>query len=68
MKEYIINENLVGYRLDKALKELIPEYSRAYISKCLEDGKIEEIFYCTDYIFHVSKVFVRVERFTCAQI
>lgn len=40
MKEYIINENLVGYRLDKALKELIPEYSRAYISKCLEDGKI----------------------------
>lgn len=40
MKEYIINENLVGYRLDKALKELIPEYSRVYISKCLEDGKI----------------------------
>ncbi len=40
MKEYIIDENLVGYRLDKALKELIPEYSRAYISKCLEDGKI----------------------------
>lgn len=40
MKEYIINESLVGYRLDKALKELIPEYSRAYIAKCLEEGKI----------------------------
>lgn len=40
MKEFIIDENLVGFRLDKALKELIPEYSRAYISKCLEEGKI----------------------------
>ncbi len=40
MKELTITENLVGYRLDKALKELIPEYSRAYISKCLEEGKI----------------------------
>ena len=33
-----------------------------------EEAEIEEIFYCTDYIFHISKVFVRVERFTVAQI
>lgn len=40
MKKLIIDENNSKMRIDKAIKNLMPEYSRAYISKCMEDEKI----------------------------
>ena len=41
--EFIINETSIesiGIRLDKYLTEKLPEYSRSYIQKLLEDGQI----------------------------
>ena len=41
--EFIINETSIesiGLRLDKYLTEKLPEYSRSYIQKLLEDGQI----------------------------
>lgn len=40
MKKYIITEELAKTRLDKALKTLLPDKSRSYLSKCIEEGKI----------------------------
>lgn len=40
MKKLIINEENSKIRIDKAIKNLLPDYSRAYISKCIEEEKI----------------------------
>lgn len=40
MKQFKINEENVGIRIDKAIRYFLPEYSRAYISKCMDDKKI----------------------------
>ena len=40
MEKFIINEDLAKTRLDKALKSLLPDKSRSYLSKCIEEGKI----------------------------
>jgi 23S rRNA pseudouridine1911/1915/1917 synthase len=36
----IIPANLAGYRLDKALAELLPSYSRARLQQCIRDGQV----------------------------
>lgn len=41
MKKIKIDEANAGIRLDKAIKNLMPEYSRAYIAKCIEENKIQ---------------------------
>ncbi len=40
MEKFIITEELAKTRLDKALKSLLPDKSRSYLSKCIEEGKI----------------------------
>lgn len=40
MKKIKINEPNANIRLDKAIRSLLPEYSRAYIAKCMEENKI----------------------------
>lgn len=40
MQKMIIKSEQANIRLDKALKELLPDYSRAHITKCIDDGKI----------------------------
>lgn len=40
MEKFIITEELAKTRLDKALKMLLPDKSRSYLSKCIEEGKI----------------------------
>ena len=40
MKKLLVNDETAKMRIDKAVKILIPEYSRAYISKCIEEEKI----------------------------
>ncbi|MBE6137594.1 MAG: RluA family pseudouridine synthase [Erysipelotrichaceae bacterium] len=40
MKKLLVNEEAAKMRVDKAIKILMPEYSRAYISKCIEEEKI----------------------------
>ena len=40
MEKFIIKEDLQKTRLDKALKALLPDKSRSYLSKCIEEGKI----------------------------
>ena len=38
--EYVISEEYVGQRLDKALSQINNEYTRSYIQKTLEEGNI----------------------------
>ena len=40
MKKLIIENNNADIRIDKALKNLLEDKSRAYISKCIDEGKI----------------------------
>lgn len=40
MKKLTIDKANAGIRIDKAIKNLLPEYSRAYIAKCIEEEKI----------------------------
>lgn len=40
MKKIVIDSNNAGIRVDKALANLLPDKSRAYISKCVEENKI----------------------------
>ncbi len=40
MQKIKITEENVGIRMDKAIKNLLPDYSRAYISKCIDEEKI----------------------------
>lgn len=40
MKKLLVNDETTKMRIDKAIKILMPDYSRAYISKCIEEEKI----------------------------
>lgn len=39
MNKFIIEENMNGYRLDKALSMLISSYSRSYLSTLIDEGR-----------------------------
>ena len=40
MKKLLVNDDTTKMRIDKAIKILMPDYSRAYISKCIDEEKI----------------------------
>lgn len=40
MEKYKITKECANMRFDKAISMLVSSYSRAYISRCIEDGKI----------------------------
>jgi len=40
MKKLLVNDETAKMRIDKAIKILMPDYSRAYISKCIDEEKI----------------------------
>lgn len=40
MKKYIVEKDLEGIRIDKAVSEKDKEISRAMVKKMLEEGKI----------------------------
>lgn len=41
LKQFIIQDNLIKQRLDKALAQLLPEYSRTQVQRWIQDGYVK---------------------------
>ena len=39
-RKWVVSEALHGYRLDRALAELVPEFSRSYLQQLIESGAV----------------------------